>query len=295
MSKIRSLQYLLLDTLKKRKNVISADLASSLKVKEDNTNYIILWKEKLKQKEIRVEKNKFIFYQRNDIDNKTLDLSESLTFNNNNADLIIDNILKKEKEVNKPLNFFKKYLSQIIIIAAMLTAALFFTNVQNKIIPVLLVLFLIFDLLEKKKFYFYFAITLISLLKPDKYVLFYSIFLILFNIIEPIYFFKKIKILLLSFSILLNFYFLDISFATFIDHFIVISILCFIITLINFTKYNSNYNWVYCMPAFSFGFLFNNEIMISYLWMINCLLMPVIFNYLDKKFFLKINTSPIFE
>ena len=49
------------------------------------------------------------------------------------------------------------------------------------------------------------------------------------------------------------------------------------------------------MPAFSFGFLFNNEIMISYLWMINCLLMPVIFNYLDKKFFLKINTSPIFE
>ena len=39
MSKIKSLQYLLLDTLKKRKNVISADLASSLKVKEDNDNY----------------------------------------------------------------------------------------------------------------------------------------------------------------------------------------------------------------------------------------------------------------
>ena len=154
MSKIKSLQYLLLDTLKKRKNVISADLASSLKVKEDNANYIISWREKLKQKEIRVEKNKFIFYQRNDIDNKTLDLSGSLTFNNNNADLIINNILKKEKEVNKPLNFFKKYLSHIIIIAAMLTAALFFTNVQNKIIPVLLVLFLIFDLLEKKKIFF---------------------------------------------------------------------------------------------------------------------------------------------
>ena len=157
MSKIKSLQYLLLDTLKKRKNVISADLASSLKVKEDNANYIISWREKLKQKEIRVEKNKFIFYQRNDIDNKTLDLSGSLTFNNNNADLIINNILKKEKEVNKPLNFFKKYLSHIIIIAAMLTAALFFTNVQNKIIPVLLVLFLIFDLLEKKKKFFLFC------------------------------------------------------------------------------------------------------------------------------------------
>jgi len=295
MSKIKSLQYLLLDALNKRKNTVSTDIASSLKVKEESANYIILWKENLKQKEIKVEKNKFIFYQRNDIDNKTLDLSKSLSFNNNNADLVIDNILKKEKEVSKPLNLYKKYLTQIIVIALMLATTLFFTNIQNKIIPVLLILFLIFDLLEKKKIFFYLAITLISLLEPDKFLLFYSVFLILFNILEPIYFLKKIKILLLSFSILLNFYFLDISLAAFINHFIIISILSLIITLINFTKYNSNYNWIYCLPSLSFGFLFNNEIMISYLWMINCLMMPMIFNYLDKKFFLKINTSPIFE
>ena len=295
MSKIKSLQYLLLDALNKRKNTVSTDIASSLKVKEESANYIILWKENLKQKEIKVEKNKFIFYQRNDIDNKTLDLSKSLSFNNNNADLVIDNILKKEKEVSKPLNLYKKYLTHIIVIALMLATTLFFTNIQNKIIPVLLILFLIFDLLDKKKIFFYLAITLISLLEPDKFLLFYSVFLILFNILEPIYFLKKIKILLLSFSILLNFYFLDISLAAFINHFIIISILSLIITLINFTKYNSNYNWIYCLPSLSFGFLFNNEIMISYLWMINCLMMPMIFNYLDKKFFLKINTSPIFE
>ena len=61
MSKIKSLQYLLLDALNKRKNTVSTDIASSLKVKEERANYIILWKENLKQKEIKVEKNKFIF------------------------------------------------------------------------------------------------------------------------------------------------------------------------------------------------------------------------------------------
>ena len=154
MSKTKSLQYLLLDTLSKRKNIVSVDFASSLKVEEDNDNYILSWKEKINQNEIRVKKNKFIFYRRNDIDNKKLDLSQSLTFNNNNANLIVDNILKKEKEVIKPLNFFKKYLTQVIIITTTLTTALYFSNTLTKIIPILLTIFLIFDLLEKKKFFF---------------------------------------------------------------------------------------------------------------------------------------------
>ena len=156
MSKTKSLQYLLLDTLSKRKNIVSVDFASSLKVEEDNDNYIVSWKEKINQNEIRVKKNKFIFYRRNDIDNKKLDLSQSLTFNNNNANLIVDNILKKEKEVIKPLNFFKKYLTQVIIITTTLTTALYFSNTLTKIIPILLTIFLIFDLLEKKKNFFLF-------------------------------------------------------------------------------------------------------------------------------------------
>ncbi len=295
MSKTKSLQYLLLDTLSKRKNIVSVDFASSLKVEEDNDNYIVSWKEKINQNEIRVKKNKFIFYRRNDIDNKKLDLSQSLSFNNNNANLIVDNILKKEKEVIKPLNFFKKYLTQVIIITTTLTTALYFSNTLTKIIPILLTIFLIFDLLEKKKIFFYLIIVLISWLYPDKYVLFYCIFLISFNILEPIYFFKTIKILLLSFSIFLNAYFVDISLTADKEHIILLSFLSIVVTLINFTKYNSNYNWVYCLPSFSFGFLLDNEIIISYLWMVNCLLLPMIFNHLDKKFFLKINTSPIFE
>jgi len=61
MSKIKSLQYLLLDALNKRKNTVSTDIASSLKVKEESANYIILWKENLKQKEIKVEKINLFF------------------------------------------------------------------------------------------------------------------------------------------------------------------------------------------------------------------------------------------
>ena len=56
MSKTKSLQYLLLDTLSKRKNIVSVDFASSLKVEEDNDNYIVSWKEKINQNEIRVKK-----------------------------------------------------------------------------------------------------------------------------------------------------------------------------------------------------------------------------------------------
>ena len=65
MSKIRSLQYLLLDALNKRDSKISRNIASTLIVQENNLNYIVLWKENFEQKKIEVEKNQFVFYQRN--------------------------------------------------------------------------------------------------------------------------------------------------------------------------------------------------------------------------------------
>ena len=293
MSKIRSLQYLLLDALNKRDSKISKNIASTLIVQENNQNYIVLWKENFEQKKIEVEKNQFVFYQRNDIENSMLDLSKSLSFNNNNANLLIDKILKEEKKINKSLNFFKKYLVQILIILITITIAVSFSNLQYKLIPILIISSLIFDLIEKKKIFFYLILFMITLLKPDKFILFYSFFLILFNFFEPIYFLKKIKLFTLIISLYLNFYFLDLSLSNIYIHLIIVVLLTIIITLINFTKYNSNYNWLYCLPAFSFGFLFNNEIIISYLWILNCFLLPMIFNYLDKKIFLKIKTLPL--
>jgi len=293
MSKIRSLQYLLLDVLNKRDSKISKNIASTLIVQENNLNYIVLWKENFEQKKIEVEKNQFVFYQRNDIENSMLDLSKSLSFNNNNANLLIDKILKEEKKINKSLNFFKKYLVQILIILITITIAVSFSNLQYKLIPILIISSLIFDLIEKKKIFFYLILFMITLVKPDKFILFYSFFLILFNFFEPIYFLKKIKLFTLIISLYLNFYFLDLSLSNIYIHLIIVVLLTIIITLINFTKYNSNYNWLYCLPAFSFGFLFNNEIIISYLWILNCLSLPMIFNYLDKKIFLKIKTLPL--
>jgi len=293
MSKIRSLQYLLLDVLNKRDSKISKNIASTLIVQENNLNYIVLWKENFEQKKIEVEKNQFVFYQRNDIENSMLDLSKSLSFNNNNANLLIDKILKEEKKINKSLNFFKKYLVQILIILITITIAVSFSNLQYKLIPILIISSLIFDLIEKKKIFFYLILFMITLLKPDKFILFYSFFLILFNFFEPIYFLKKIKLFTLIISLYLNFYFLDLSLSNIYMHLIIVVLLTIIITLVNFTKYNSNHNWLYCLPAFSFGFLFNNEIIISYLWILNCFLLPMIFNYLDKKIFLKIKTLPL--
>jgi len=187
MSKIRSLQYLLLDVLNKRDSKISKNIASTLIVQENNLNYIVLWKENFEQKKIEVEKNQFVFYQRNDIENSMLDLSKSLSFNNNNANLLIDKILKEEKKINKSLNFFKKYLVQILIILITITIAVSFSNLQYKLIPILIISSLIFDLIEKKKIFFYLILFMITLVKPDKFILFYSFFLILFNFFLPIY------------------------------------------------------------------------------------------------------------
>ena len=290
MSKIKSLRYLLLDTLSKRVNKISNNLAETLNVKEDKSYYIISWTEKSEFKQFKIEKNKFIFYQRNDIDNKPLDLSESLTINNKNANFVIDNIVTENKKIDKTLSFFKRYLFQIFIITASLIVATFFSSLDNKIIPVTLGAILILDLMEKKRVFFYILILTMSIYKTDYFILFYSIFLIILNFFEPIYFFKKIKIFLISISIILNYYFLDLSFLDFSGHFIILLLLSVMITLINFTKYNSNYNWIYCLPSFSFGFFLNNEIMISYLWIFYCFLIPLIFNFLDKKFFFQINT-----
>ena len=266
MSKIKSLQYLLLDTLSKRENYNLKNLASTLNVKEKDTNYIISWKVKNDIKEIKVEKSKFSFYVRNDLENDKQDLSKLLSSNNKNAKIIVDKILEEKKIDIQKLNFFKKYTSHIIIMAISLLILMFFSKLENKLIPVAIIFTLIFDIIEKKKIIFYIIILSISLFKSNEFVLFYSLFLIFFNFLEPIFFLKKTKIILLSISIILNFYFLDLSFINLNIHFVIIFLLSTLITLINFTKYNSNYNWIYCLPSYSFGFLSYDEITISYLW-----------------------------
>ena len=295
MSKIKSLQYLLLDTLSKRDKILYKKISKTLQVSENNNHYIISWHENMDLKELEVDKLKFSFYQRNDIENNNRDLTYSLKNNNQNANDIIDKILKSKKKISKSANFITRYISQIFIILIFFSLTISTTDISNKLIPIFLIIFFVFEVFDKKKIIFYISLSVIVFLRPNEFIFFFSLFLIIFNLFEPIFYLKKTKIILLIMTILINFNFLNFSSINFDTNFALLNFLIIFNLLFNFTRYNSNFNWIYCIPAFSFGFFYNGEIIQSYLWIILCFFIHFLFNYLDKIFFLKIKTSPILE
>lgn len=295
MSKIKSLQYLLLDTLNKRDKSLSKKLANTIHVSENNDNYIITWNENSNLKKFEIAKSKFSFYQRNDIQNNTKIISNSLKTNNESAEYVIDKILKSKKTTNNSLNFTKKYIYQIFIILISLIITLSGTNIYDKFIPVLITISLSFEVFDKRNLIFYGVLSILSFLSPNEFIFFYCLFLLVFNLFDPIFFYKKTKIILSMFLILINFDLINFTQINFDYNFLLISMLIICCILINFTRYNSNFNWLYCIPSFSYSLLYNDELFQSYLWIFICLFIHIIFNYLDKKFFLKINTSPILE
>jgi len=295
MSKIKSLQYLLLDSLSKRDAGLSKKLSKTLSVSENNSYYIINWQDDRNLKKLEIEKFKFNFYQRNDLENNKKDLKNILKTNNENAEYIVDQILKNKKKINNPLNFKAKYLSHIFIIIISLSIAINFTDISNKFVPILLIFSFVFELLDKRKISFYLSLLMLSFFSPNEFIFFFSLFLVIFNLLEPIFFLKKTKIIMLLIIILINFNFLSFSSINFDINFILINILILLNLLFNFIRYNSNYNWIYCIPAFSYGFFYNEEIILSYFWIFICFFIHYLFNYLDKIFFLKIKTSPILE
>jgi|LULJ01.1.fsa_nt_gb hypothetical protein len=295
MSKIKSLQYLLLDSLSKRDRGLSKKLSKTLSVSENNSYYIINWQDDRNLKKLEIEKFKFKFYQRNDLENNKKDLKNILKTNNENAEYIVDQILKSKKKINNSLNFIAKYISHIFIIIIFLSIAINFTNISNKFVPILLIFFFVFELLDKRKITFYLSLLMLSFFSPNEFIFFFSLFLVIFNLLEPIFFLKKTKIIMLLIIISINFNFLSFSSINFDINFILINILILLNLLFNFIRYNSNYNWIYCIPAFSYGFFYNEEIILSYFWIFICFFIHYLFNYLDKIFFLKIKTSPILE
>ena len=295
MSKIKSLQYLLLDTLNKRDKNLSKKLSNTIQVSESNENYLITWNEDSNLKKFEVAKSKFSFYQRNDITNNTKIIVNSLKTNNESAEYVVDEILKSKKLKNNSLNFVGKYICHIFIILISLTIILSETNISNKYIPILIIISFAFEVFDKRNIIFYVALFILSYLSLNEFIFFYCLFLLFFNLFEPIFFFKKTKIILVIFLILINFDFVNFAQMELDYNFLFINILTFSCILVNFTKYNSNFNWLYCIPSFSYGFFYNGELFESYLWICFCLFIHILFNYLDKIFFLKINTSPMLE
>ena len=166
---------------------------------------------------------------------------------------------------------------------------IFYSNIENKIIAFVIFLTMLFDLIEKKKIVSHIFFLFFTLYQPNEIIFCYSFFLFFFTIFEPGIDFKKIKIALITFIFFINLNYMS-NFEIFINfQFIIISFLLMIITIHNFIRYNSNFNWMYCLPSFSIIFFINNDIIISYISLILCLLIPYIFDFFDKKIFLKKN------
>ena len=291
MSKTKSLQYLLLDTLNKRnfgKNKVEVNsLAKSLRVSENNMFYEITWIEKFKKKKIEVSKDKFSFYVRNDILNNSKPSENALEKNNKSSSEIIDKILKQKVIKRNSQDFFKKYIFQVLCIILFFSPIIFVSSIENKIIGIGILLIMFLDIIEKKKIISHSLFLIITLYKPNILILFYSSFLLFFTIFEPGIKFKKIKTILLTIIISLNLYFIE-NFVFLINiHLPIILVLILMLTINNFIKYNSNFNWIYCIPSFSLIFYSYQNILLSYIALLISSFIPYWFNLLDKRFFLK--------
>ncbi len=291
MSKTKSLQYLLLDTLNKRNlgknNVEVNSLAKSLRVNENNMFYEITWIEKFKKKKIEVSKDKFSFYVRNDILNNPKPSENALEKNNKSSGEIIDKILKQKVIKINPLNFFKKYIFQVLCIILFFSPIIYVSSIENKIIGIGILFIMFLDIIEKKRIISHSLFLIITLYKPNILILFYSSFLFFFTIFEPGIKYKKIKTVLLVIIISLNLYFSENLVFLINIHLPIILILIVMLTINNFIKYNSNFNWIYCIPSFSLIFYSYQNILLSYITLLICSFLPYWFNLLDKRFFIK--------
>lgn len=296
MSKVKSLQYLLLDTLFKKTNIENKNeikkISNSLTVEEDSLYYTVKWKNEISKNEVKVDKTDFVFYSRNDTPGK----SQSENFldkNNANAEKLVGKLIDSKNIVVKKISIKKKHIFHLFYFFIIFVFFSFATDSQIKFESSFLILILFFDLL-KKQFSIIFHICIISatIFLPSYLYFYYSIFLFIFTIFEPDRFLKKTKISLLGLLIFYYFTILNYNFFNRLDfHLVVIIALVAISIMTSFTKYNSNYSWQYCFPAFALAHLSLGEILSSYIVVTICIISSYAVNYLDDSFFFKTKTS----
>lgn len=300
MSKIKSLQYLLLDHLfkiKNKSNEIQVDkIAKSLIVEDGIENYIIKWNNNTEKHKIEVKKDNFNFYERNDIKNLKKD-EDFLKKNNLNAKNIISKFFLKVSNKKNKITLIKRYIIHIVYFLSMYLLIDLFVTKKLQYKEIILIVLLFLDLLRPKiRIAFNCIILFISFLNPGDIYIFYSIFLLFFTIFDTNQFFKKIKIIILCLIIFYYFQILNYEITLeFSIHFFIICFLIIISSIFNFIKYNSNYSWIYCFPSFALAKLSSEEIIASYLIMLICILFIPVVNYLDNIFFFKTNNSRRFE
>jgi len=300
MSKIKSLQYLLLDHLFKIKNKSNEaevdEIAKSLVVEDEVENYIIKWKNNKENFKIEIKKDNFNFYERNDIKNIKKN-EDFLTKNNLSAKNIVFNYFLKDSVKKNKITLVKRYFVHLIYFLSIYLLIDFFLTKKIQYQEIILITLLFLDLLHPKfRIIFNFSILFLSFLDPGNIYILYSLFLLFFTIFDTNQFFKKIKVLTMFSLIFYYFQFINYELKLeFSIHFFIICFLVIVSSIVNFIRYNSNYSWIYCFPSFAVAKLISEEFTASYLIMAICIFFIPVVNYLDNIFFFKTRTSRRFE
>lgn len=300
MSKIKSLQYLLLDHLfkiKNKSNEVEVDkIAKSLVVEDEIANYIIKWKNNNKNFKIKIKKDNFNFYERNDIENLKKN-EDFLTKNNLSAQNIVFKYFLKDSVKKNKITLVKRYFVHLIYFLSIYLLIDLFLAKKFQYKEIILISLLFLDLLHPKfRIIFNFSILFLSFLDPGNIYILYSLFLLFFTIFDTDQSFKKIKIFSLFLLVFYYFQFSNYELRLeFSIHFFIICFLVIVSSIVNFIKYNSNYSWIYCFPSFAVSKLISEEFIASYLIIMICIFFIPVVNYLDNIFFFKTRTSRRFE
>ena len=264
MSKIKSLQYLLLDTLKK-KNLSKEEhnrISKSLKIKLDKDNYLISWIDDKILKKASINVNKFVFYSRNDVQGIKSD--NFLEKNNNNAKEVIDKIVQGKYLQKKKIKIISKGLFSLVYFLITFFFTSYFAEIDIKISLMAIFSVMLSEIIIKNNLFTPVLILIISLIFPNELWFFTSVFYLIFYIFDNYTRFKYLNFILLVITIFINFkYFGQINIEYSIN-LILVLIIYLIIMMNNFFRYNSNSLWIYVFPAFSFIFFFNNLIIECY-------------------------------
>ncbi len=272
MSKIKSLQYLLLDTLKKKKlnKVEHNRISKSLKIKLDNDNYIISWMDDKIFKKVSINVNKFVFYSRNDV--QEIKSDNYLEKNNSNAKEVIDKIIegkylkkKEEKIISKDIFCFLYFFTTFFITS-------YYSGISLKLSLIGIFFIILSEIIVKNNILTPALILIIGFISSNELFFFTSIFYMLFYIFDNYTKLKYFNFILLITSISLTYKNFDQSYIEYSINLIAVLIIYIIVMINNFFRYSSKNLWVYVFPAFSFVFFFNNLIIESYIILFLCYL-----------------------
>ena len=268
MSKIRSLQYLLLDTLNKKKlsNQVRTTISKSLKIKLVNDHYLINWIDNNNTKEIKVDTSKFRFYSRNDIANIT---SENfLDQNNKNAKDIINKNIEGNYLTKNKGNLLSKDVFTLLYFSSILFLASYYSNIDIKISLIAIFFTMMIEIILKSNKFTAFFLLIFSIFKPNELFFFVSVFYLIIYFFDVYSKLKFLNYFLLFISIYLNLFYFEFGKLEFSIQLLCLSVMYFVVMFNNFFRYNSKNLWIYVFPSFSFLFFFKGFFIESYLILI---------------------------